>query len=354
MVAPNINALGHEGTFIKEAYSHVGYTSPSLKTLFTGSLNPTPASPSLFRELKASGYQIAVFTGQPASFGNTSEIVGMEKSSDIFIDAEILKEERAFSFGAQGSLLVDGQILLREFDKFLGDKSKWEDPRFVYLNFQSAHFPYYHPGMKTSKILSNGPIPRSDISKDTEKHLRETYWNAVHYADWLIGQVIEKLKKLEVYDNTVLLITADHGESLFDDNFLGHGHFINRQQTHIPLVVNIPNITTNTPIGLSGYYNFITKLLGASNIPQQSISSQKHYVFQYTGNINRPSSIGIVENNKKFTVLNMETLDVHFSELNKVIYYKNIKSPSLKKRADQLIKEWEKQRWLSHLSALKE
>ncbi len=97
--------------------------------------------------------------------------------------------------------------------------------------------------MKKSKILSKGPISRSNISKDNEIHLRETYWNAIHYADWLVGQVIERLKKLGVYNNTVVLVTADHGESLFDDDFLGHGHFINQQQTHIPLIVNIPNIT---------------------------------------------------------------------------------------------------------------
>ncbi|WP_214660630.1 hypothetical protein [sulfur-oxidizing endosymbiont of Gigantopelta aegis] len=79
-------------------------------------------------------------------------------------------------------------------------------------------------------------------------------------------------------------------------------------------------------------------------------SSNKQFVFLYTGNINRPSSIGMVEKQHNFTVLNMETLDVYFSDLNKTLYYKNITALPLKDRTEKLIKEWEKQRWINHLS----
>ena len=63
LVAPNITNMAYEGSFSKHAYSHVGYTSPSLKTLFTGELHPNPSMDSLFSVLKNIGYQNAVISG---------------------------------------------------------------------------------------------------------------------------------------------------------------------------------------------------------------------------------------------------------------------------------------------------
>ncbi|CCE24408.1 sulfatase-like hydrolase/transferase [Methylotuvimicrobium alcaliphilum] len=46
--------------------------------------------------------------------------------------------------------------------------------------------------------------------------------------------VVEDLKRHNVYDQTTLVILGDHGESLFEDEFIGHGHAINDAQTHMP------------------------------------------------------------------------------------------------------------------------
>ncbi|HIA08906.1 MAG TPA: hypothetical protein EYN73_07560 [Chromatiaceae bacterium] len=350
-VAPIITALGKSGTTISQAYSHVGYTSPSLKTLFSGQLNPTTESPSIFRYLKMNGYQISVFSGQAETFGNISAISGMQQSSNTFVDAEVLKEERAFSFAAKGSLLVDGKILLREFDTALGNRDQWQQPQFVYFNFQSAHFPYFHPGMAISKILDNKPIARNDISPTTKGHVSLTYWNAAAYADVLVGKVIDRLKQLGVYDNTLLMVTADHGESLFDDGFLGHGHKINRQQTHIPLVFNQPNVRLSEPVGLKDYHGLIMTLLGSEPAMRSGvIGDSDTAVFQYIGNINKPSSIGIVEADEQWTVMDLDTQDVFFSTLGKIISYQEVRKPALKTRVDRLIREWEKQRWIYHLA----
>ncbi|WP_425511159.1 sulfatase-like hydrolase/transferase [sulfur-oxidizing endosymbiont of Gigantopelta aegis] len=145
-VAPNINALATEGTAIKEAYSHVGYTSPSLKTLFTGSINPTKSSPSLFREFKASGYQIAVFSGQPSSFGSISETVGMRKNSDdIFFDAEKLKEKRAFSFEQKDRFC--SMVRFYWVNSIIVRKQKpMEKTKIYLLQFPICSFSLFSPG----------------------------------------------------------------------------------------------------------------------------------------------------------------------------------------------------------------
>ncbi len=146
-VTPVLNALAREGSHAREAYSHIGFTTESLKSLFSGSLHPRRGAPSLFRDFKANGYRIGVFSGQPESFGDISETVGMRASADFYVDAETMKADRAFGFAAKGSLLVDGRKVLAAFDRSLGEPAGWRRPTFVYLNFQEAHFPYHHPGM---------------------------------------------------------------------------------------------------------------------------------------------------------------------------------------------------------------
>ena len=349
-VSPHMNNLAKNGTSVQHAYSHVGFTSPSLKSLFSGDLNASGPRRSVFRDLRTNGYQIGVFFGPSETFGGISKSVGMKVNSDIFVDAAALKTERAFAFAAHGSLRVDGQILLREFDRRIGSVENWDKPTFLYFNFQSAHFPYHHEGLKN--FIHDEPIPRSKTSKSNKEWVRKTYWNAVAYGDWLVGQVISRLKNLGVYENTVVVVTSDHGESLFDDGFLGHGHMINLQQTQIPLIINQPGIAVHQPLGLNGYYGLMMNLLGAEgpykNLPM--VGAEKD-VFQYIGHLDNPNSIGLIEVGGWWTVLNIDKLLVSFKDLDRVLPYGDLKNhPLLKARFDRLIFSWERQRWESRLT----
>ncbi|MGB5483545.1 sulfatase-like hydrolase/transferase, partial [Parasphingorhabdus sp.] len=161
-VAPNLEAIAKSGSLVSPAFSHVGFTTASLKSLFAGTLQPANGSPSLFRELKSSGYEIGIFSGQPEDFGDISKTVGMRENADVFFDGETLKHLRAFSNGAQGSILVDEKHLLNAFTEQFQQRSKWQQPQFLYFNFQSPHFPYFHKGMPLG--LADRPLPRSEIN----------------------------------------------------------------------------------------------------------------------------------------------------------------------------------------------
>ena len=340
-VTPNLNALARAGSSFPAAYSHVGFTTASLKSLFSGRLETAPDGPSLFRDLKANGYRIGVFSGQPESFGDVSEAVGMHAASDVFVDAETLKAERAFGFAAKGSLLVDGKVLLREFDRSFGTPADWRRPVFLYFNLQSAHFPYHHPGME--QILPGPPIPRSEISLTNKAWVARTYWNAVAQADAQVGQLIARLKALGVYDRSLIVVSADHGESLFDDGFLGHGHMLNRQQTHIPLVVSTPGVASATPLGLADYRALILRLLGDKRAPAPA-----RPVLQYIGTLDRPAWIGIAGSGQRWTSLRLQDEEVRFSDIDRPFSYGALGAhPALKARADRLLLAWERERWLS-------
>jgi phosphoglycerol transferase MdoB-like AlkP superfamily enzyme len=336
-VTPVLNALARQGSYAREAYSHVGFTTESLKSLFSGSLSPRAGGPSLFRDMKANGYRVGVFSGQPESFGDIAATVGMRENADVFVDAETLKAERAFSFTAKGSLLVDGRKLLREFDRSLS--VGWERSTFVYVNFQEAHFPYHHPGMP--QILPGRPIPRGEISAANRAWTERTYWNAVAYDDWLVGQMIARLKRLGVWDDTLLLVTADHGESLFDDAFIGHGHVINRQQTQIPLILSSKGLDVAQPVGLFDYRSIILRALGAG------VPERRGPVFQHVSALAAPASIAIVDKGEVWTTFDLETEEVRFGDSRRRVRYRELKPGAEKARADALIDEWTRQRWLA-------
>jgi len=341
-ITPVLDTMAANGSAARRAYSHVGFTTFSLQSLFTGALAPLDDRRSLVRDFLANGYEVGVFSGQAEDFGDTARLVGMRRGS-IFVDGTTLEEERAFSFAAQGSVNIDGRILLREFDRRLGRPQAWQRPRFLYFNLQSAHFPYYEPMM--DQVLPGEPIARGEISAANRERVAHTYWNAIAYNDRLIGALIARLRRLGALDNTILVVTADHGESLFDDGFLGHGHMLNEQQMRIPFILSAPDVAMPDVIGLSDMRAIILAAAGA-NVPAAAGAP----VFQYLGSLDRPGSIGMVDAAGNRTTFNFFQETVWSSATNRWTRYADLPAGSAERRAaDALIQLWARQRWLRHL-----
>lgn len=336
-VAPNLEAIARSGSVIAPVFSHVGFTTASLKSVFGGAQQPAAGSPSLFRELKASGYSIAVFSGQPEDFGNISETVGMRENADIFIDGDRLKHLRAFSNGAQGSILIDESHLLEAFDEKYAEPAKWRQPQFVYFNFQSPHFPYFHEGLPLK--LTDTALPRAEISAGNRDALQQTYWNAVHYSDEQLGQLVSRLKRDGTWDNSVVVITGDHGEDLFEQGLLGHGHNINLRQNGTFLVTNRPGVTAEGPIGLSDYRAIILSLLQGK---KPHVEAKP--VLMTIGDLDHPTQIGIAEAGSAITSLRLDTGEACLVEQKRCANVRGL-TGSFGDRVERLIRIWGSARW---------
>ncbi|HEU0134574.1 MAG TPA: sulfatase-like hydrolase/transferase, partial [Allosphingosinicella sp.] len=317
-VTPNLNALARQGTWVSEAYSHVGFTTQSGISIFSGALEPKPGAPSLFRDLKGAGYRIGVLSAAPEDFGGISETVGMRASADLFVDADRLKAERAHESASLGSLALDGRIVLRELDRNFRSAEDWRRPTFLYLNFQEAHFPYSHPDMP--RFLPGRLAKRSEIKASNREMVERTYWNSVAYSDWLVGEVVKRLKAQGVYDRTLIMITGDHGEALFEEGFLGHGHVLDRAQTRVPFILSDPAAKAAGPIGLADYRGIVLRALSGDGAPRPARAA----VFQYIGTIDRPGLIGIVEAGGVWTTLNLETEELWFSDSGRRVRYREL------------------------------
>ena len=340
VVAPNLTALAEQGTSARHAYSHAGFTVESVKAIFTASFGAAPPSESLFSILRNHGYIVSVFSGQDESFGGMDTAVGERANSELFFDAQVAIADRLHPSTLPSSLQLSEPRLLAEFNKW-SRLTDWSQPHFIYFNLQAGHFPYYHNQMKL--ITTARPISRAEICASRRDEVAATYWNAIANADEMLGAIIQRLTQLGVYDNTLLLALGDHGESLYDDNFLGHGHAINDAQTRIPFVLNKPGISLNEPIGQTDVRDLILDVLvsGDNAQPVRQILSadgrekREKIVFQYVGDIGHPSEIGTVTETGKRTVLDFAKKSFFFSDLGRWFTYEDLRPPGRRAEYDR-------------------
>lgn len=339
-VAPVIREIALTGTSVDFAYSHTGYTVTSLMALFNRELIQHNHRIKLIDFLQSSGYGISIISGQDESFGDIALNTGMTKNGVNYFDARTAIEDRVFPSKDSGSLRLSEERVVEQFHKRFSELDL-NTPQFMYLNFQAAHFPYSHPNMQ--KRLIKEFIPRSEIITENRDRVAATYWNAVSNADWAVGQVVETLKKNNLYDKTTLVILGDHGESLFEDGFLGHGHAINEAQTHIPLVFNDPNLQIREAIGQVDVAEMAIR--SAFGLPNQWLNPDKT-VFQLVGDLSFPSLIGHVKYGGDRITFDFRSAQAYLSELKQWKTYQELLSDSKQKdRISYLISDWETLKW---------
>ena len=93
-----------------------------------------------------------------------------------------------------------------------------EQPFFLFLHYYDLHLPY-----------------------DPPPSFPSTYAGEIAYVDACIGKVMDKLRALGLYDNTLVVVVGDHGEGLGDHGETEHGFFIYQNTLHVPLIVRLPN-----------------------------------------------------------------------------------------------------------------
>ena len=288
LVAPNLTALSHSGSSIKRAYSHAGFTSNSLYSLFNGNYASKLSSDSLFRLAALNGFEISVFSGQDENWSDLAKNLGSRETADFFYDPQADPEKRVFPSKLPSSIKLADAAVVDAFEA-RAPKMDWDKRQLIYFNFQSGHFPYSHKLMPTK--LVDKPIPRSAISLAQKDWLKRTYWNAMAYMDNNLGRLIGQLKDAGVWDETLLVFLGDHGETLFHDGFLGHGHSINNDQLQIPMVLSAPGLTMKSPIGLTDLAAWLKVFVGA---PPYIFEKRGACVLLYTGIFNQPAQIGQV------------------------------------------------------------
>ncbi|NRA53528.1 MAG: sulfatase-like hydrolase/transferase [Gammaproteobacteria bacterium] len=347
LVAPNLMKIKQQGKSFQQAYSHTGYTASSLGSLFSGRIGKIKPEQSLYPILDANGFQLAVFSGQDETWGRLDKKLGTKKYADYFYDAQTGVDLRVFPSRLPSSIKLSEETLWQQF-KGYSDGLDWQQPQYIYFNMQAGHFPYYHSKMKTEFVAAG--IPRSKISIENKDWLHRTYWNAMNHADNYIGEIINELKSKGQWDNTLLIITGDHGEELFDNNHLGHGFYMSEQQTKIPFLTNQKDFDIAEPFGLSEVKNHILNFVFGQKKTTKDQTDENKFVFQLIGPLNNPNRIGLRYGGSQQIIFDLRNMQVMpLGSRRWLTLQAAMANDDIKAQLKTLVLHWENLRWQSHL-----
>ena len=126
-------------------------------------------------------------------------------------------------------------------------------PFLMVLNYMDVHlplipppalrgrFPGYRPGMRPVKsfyyLTSKWHGPSGEVSDRVKQHWISQYDASLVHLDAQIASLFDHLRRLELYDNTVIMVTSDHGESVGDHDAMLHGASLYEEVVHVPLIV---------------------------------------------------------------------------------------------------------------------
>lgn len=134
-----------------------------------------------------------------------------------------------------------------------------DKPFFTYIQTIDPHVPYDPPeedlklydaapydgpvaNRSTGNLLEDIKRGRVKMEGRDKQRLEALYDGEVTYHDRHLGHFLDALAKLGVLDDTVIVITADHGEEFFEHESVGHGHTLYQELIHVPLAIRAPGI----------------------------------------------------------------------------------------------------------------
>lgn len=281
---PNFDAFANQGTRFTRAYATSSWTRATVGSLFTGQYptvhgavdrpNPLRADlPTLAAQLRAAGYRTAAIIANP----NIGSVFGFSSGFDTFV-------ELYSQVDSQRPILPSE--LIATADKVVDAALDWiaqrpAQPFFLFVFTIDPHTPYTPPppynrlydpdyqGNIDGSLLSLyglgvfGPIP----PEREIRHLRALYDGEVAFNDLHFGRLLQVLDRPPLRDNTVTIVTSDHGEEFYDHGGRDHGHTLYDELIHVPLMVRWPGHigvhTSDQPVELLDLFPTVLQLAGA-------------------------------------------------------------------------------------------
>jgi len=130
-----------------------------------------------------------------------------------------------------------------------------DKPFFMFVNYMDTHAPYIPRKAYRERFASmikdewlKPHIPgweelmtnNRKVTKKEKEHITAAYRGEVAYLDKQIGILFAYLKEVNLYNNTLIVLTADHGEFLGEHNLIGHGFGLYKEVLHVPLLIKYP------------------------------------------------------------------------------------------------------------------
>ncbi len=288
---PALDALASDSVVFEHTFAHSSWTRPSISTILT-SLYASSHSVMLKTDLlpdevvtvaevmRDDGYLTSGFVTNI----NVAPSFNFQQGFDSY---EYLSPD--FFFGASDSgsklSLYSGMRLIRERflsrEKYVehyyqdavsvnGRALPWlaeygEEPFFTFIHYMDPHDPYFelpYNGKAVARV--DTPNPAGDRAEE----LRGLYAGNIEYLDGFLAAVFSGLKQAGLYDDMIIVFTADHGEEFHEHGGWWHGTTLYDEQLHVPLMVKFPgNVRGGTRVSqLSGLVDVMPTMLAAAGL----------------------------------------------------------------------------------------
>lgn len=256
---PNIDRLARESLVFERHYCQHTQTKASTASLFTGQHPPThgtyrqvPLDRSAFTMasgLQAAGYDTAFFSSNVWLASDK----GLASGFAHVCAASRGPAGRGVSGGREARVDRLPESLLAQLREWL--ESRPGPPFFAYLHFLPPHSPYgdpaeaaqlfegdeapsFRPGRMPFRGIGEKGGPPEHDSPGPE--LIDLYDANLRKADWAAQQVLDLLSEADVFDNTLFVLTADHGETFGEHGYRWHAACPYDETVRIPLVIRLP------------------------------------------------------------------------------------------------------------------
>ncbi len=291
---PNIDNLASDGTRFVNAFSSAPWTLPSFASIMTGlppaihhTVRGDSKLPDNFKtvaeHMRDSGYY-------------TEAIV-----SNFFLHPEYNMNQGFldYNYYPKRQILIEsfGARLIKSVspDKFsenistlgLTDlaadwiKANRDRDFFLWVHYYDPHLPYEPPLEYISQDAPSGSRIGNDFqtagdirggkfipTAEEREKIRELYNAEVRYVDDNIGRLLDTIKDLDLYNDSLIILTSDHGEEFWDHGGFEHGHSLYNELIHVPLIIKAPgarvNETIDTRVGTQSLMPTILDMTGIS------------------------------------------------------------------------------------------
>ncbi len=273
---PNLRVFASQSAIFDMAFSPTATTAPSHATMFTSlypithrliknGLKLSPKHKTLAEILKMNQYQTAAVV---SSFVLNAKF-GFAKGFDHYDDGDFEKPESTAKTQVWEGLDVAGGFERRadhtsqKVVEWLRTTRNPNKPFFLFVHYFDPHFPYYPPEPFYSRY-----DPKKKSADSIEKSIA-CYDGEIAFTDCEIGRILQMLKTIGVEQNTIVVITSDHGEGLMQHGHMGHGIHIYDETVRVPLLFHWPNHIPkdklfNAPVELLSIAPTILDLVGIS------------------------------------------------------------------------------------------
>ncbi len=281
---PHLDDLAREGTVFENAHAVTSWTLSSHATLFTG-LYPSAhqvqrprdrlgdSYTTLAEVLREDGYQTAGFVSGPF----LRKPHNLDQGFEIYDDSPSSETQET----AHGD--ITNPAIEQLLSRFLTDGRDKARPFFLFAYLWDPHYDYLPPApydtlftpgdaepFDVTRFEQNGLI-RPGMTPGALDYLVSQYDGEIRCTDDLLGRLFDLLRGEGLWENTLVIVTADHGEEFFDHGEKGHKNNLYTESVHVPLVIKWPgDIPPRRDGRLAGLIDLYPTVAEAAGIPLSS------------------------------------------------------------------------------------